>query len=265
MHAGKQPCVFREKSRIKTSHCIHLFSCSDDLFLKGASLFLVSCVTCLWTQDVGAMDMGLLEREMDCIAPYMCPICHRMSRLFHTKSPTVQGCHTNWCVCDTHGTSYAPDVPLKEAFTARKEAYSADVSDELICVTPLLVITCVAVCCSMLQYVTVCCSVCWFMWDVSFVWCGSQRVAVYCSVCCSVLLCCAVCVDSRETSSWYHVCCSVLQCVAVCCSVLERALQCVAVCCSVLTPASAWPDSFMCVPWLIHTWHMTKKTLEKKT
>jgi len=55
---------------------------------------------------------------------------------------------------------------------------------------------CVAVCCSVLQYVAVCCSV-------------LQCVAV----CCSVLQCAAV----R---------CSVLQCVAVCCSVL----QCVAVC-----------------------------------
>ena len=63
---------------------------------------------------------------------------------------------------------------------------------------------CVAVCCSVLQYVAVCCSV-------------LQCVAV----CCSVLQC-------------VTVCCSVLQCVAVCCSVL----QCVVVCCSVLHTAT---------------------------
>jgi len=155
-------------------------------------------------------------------------------------------------VCDRHGTSYAPDVTSKEAFTARKEAYSAEVSDELICVTPLLVITCFAVCCSMLQYVAVCCSV------LQCVLMHVRRLlrTTWVAACCSVLqcvlqcvaVCCAVCVDSRETSSWYHVCCSVLQCVAVCCSVLERALQCVAVCCSVLTPAYVRPDSFICVP-----------------
>jgi len=63
--------------------------------------------------------------------------------------------------------------------------------------------TCVAVCCSVLQYlqcVAVCCSV-------------VQCVAV----CCGVLQCVAVC-------------CSVLQCAAVCCSVCScSVLQCVAV------------------------------------
>ena len=54
---------------------------------------------------------------------------------------------------------------------------------------------CVAVCCSVLQFVAVCCSV-------------LQCVAV----CCSVLQCVAVC-------------CSVLQCVAVCCSVLQATRQ----------------------------------------
>jgi len=65
---------------------------------------------------------------------------------------------------------------------------------------------CVAVCCSMLQYVAVCCSI-------------LQCIAVYCSV----LQCVAVC-------------CSVLQCVAVCCSVL----QCVAVCCCAFNLASSF-------------------------
>jgi len=74
----------------------------------------------------------------------------------------------------------------------------------------IFVLQCVAVYCSVLQRIAVCCSV-------------LQCAAVYCSVlqciavCCSVLQCVAV---------W----CSVLQCVVACCSVL----QCVAVCCSVL-------------------------------
>jgi len=59
-------------------------------------------------------------------------------------------------------------------------------------------VSCVAVCCRVLQGVAVCCNV-------------LQCVAG----CCSALQCVAVC-------------CSVLQCVVVCCS----ALQCVAVCCS---------------------------------
>ena len=67
---------------------------------------------------------------------------------------------------------------------------------------------CVAVCCSVLQFVAVCCS-----------------VLPCVAVCCSVLQCVAVC-------------CSVLQCVAACCSVS----QCVAVCCSVLQ-CVALPES----------------------
>jgi len=269
MHAGKQPCVFREKSRIKTSHCIHRDPCSHHLFLKGASFFLLSCVTCLWTQDVGAMDMGLLEREMDCIARYMRPICHLMSRLFHTMSPTVQGCHTNWFVCDRQGTSYAPDVPSKEAFTARKEAYSAEVSDEWICVTPLLVITCFAVCCSMLQCVAVCCSVLqcvlihvrrllrmmWVAACCSVLQCVLQCVAVCVAVCCSVLQCVAQCVLIHERRL------PGITCVAVCCGVLQCVGACVAVCCSVLqcvdsciraTRSSMCHDSSIHSTWL--TW-----------
>ena len=54
-----------------------------------------------------------------------------------------------------------------------------------------LPIPCVAVCCSVLQFVAVCCSL-------------LQCVAV----CCSVL-------------QFVAACCSLLQCVAVCCSVLQ--------------------------------------------
>jgi len=74
-------------------------------------------------------------------------------------------------------------------------------------------------------------------------------------------------IDLCKMFSWYCVCCRVLQCVAECCSVL----QCVAVCCSVLqcvescetfswyhvTADYVWPDSFICVPWLVHMCAMT--------
>ena len=95
----------------------------------------------------------------------------------------------------------------KEAYTASKEADSAEVLHELICVRRLLGITRVAVCCSVMHCVAVCCSV-------------LQCVAV----------CCALCVGLCETFPWRHMGYSVLQCVTVCCSVL----QCVAVCCSVM-------------------------------
>ena len=69
-----------------------------------------------------------------------------------------------------------------------------------------------------------------------------QRVAV----CCGVLQC--VTLDATtETSLWRcSVCCSMLQCVAACCGVLwcvaviYRVLQCVAVCCSVLQLVTAY-------------------------
>ena len=79
---------------------------------------------------------------------------------------------------------------------------------------------CVAVCCSVLQFVAVCCS-------------GLQCVAV----CCSMLQCVAVCCSMLQCVA---VCCGVLLCVAVSCSVLQyvavscSVLQCVAACCSVL-------------------------------
>jgi len=88
-------------------------------------------------------------------------------------------------------------VTSKEAYTASKEADSAEVLHELIWVTGLRDITCVAVCCSVLQCV---------------------------AVCCSVLQCIAVCGVSSKKSPSYHEGCNVLECVAVC----------VAVCCSML-------------------------------
>jgi len=107
----------------------------------------------------------------------------------------------------------------------------------------------VAVCCSALQCIAVCCSVLrciWYRavvpvrlrWTVAVYYCVLQCVAVFCIV-----------------SQCVAVNCSVLQCVAVCCSVGHRAaapvgrrltfavgccvLQCIDVCCSVL----------LCVRW----------------
>ena len=85
------------------------------------------------------------------------------------KRPTVLRYYTDWFVCDRHSTSYAPDMSATEPYSLFTEAYSPEVLHELICVTRLLGITWVAVCCSVLQCVAVCCSV-------------LQCVAVCCSV-----------------------------------------------------------------------------------
>ena len=114
-----------------------------------------------------------------------------------------------------HCASYAACLSSKETYSLWKEAYCAEVSHELICVTCLFGIMCVAVCCSVLQCVAVCCSV---LHCVTV--CGS---VCYCE-CCGMLQCVAVSVDSCEVSPSYHVRCSVLQRVAACCSVLQRPL-----------------------------------------
>ena len=85
----------------------------------------------------------------------------------------------------------------------------------------------IAVCCSVLQWFAVSCSVCQGTVKGAgsglIVWQTIRHTATYCCtlqplpVGCSVAQCAAVC-------------CSVLQCAAVCCSVL----QCAAVCCSAL-------------------------------
>ena len=99
---------------------------------------------------------------------------------------------------------------------------------------------CVAVCCSVLQYVAVIVAVCDLCVDdmalmmckgrivdsscCSVLQCVAVIVAVCCSHCCSVQL-----VRRIKGALWIHhvaVCCGVLQCVAVCCSVLQSLLQC---------------------------------------
>jgi len=74
-------------------------------------------------------------------------------------------------------------------------------------------INCVAMRCSVLQCVAVCCS-------VDFVYTDARGLPI----CVSVVM---------------RVCCSVLHCVAVCCSVL----QCVVVCCSVSGDSCVWHES----------------------
>jgi len=117
----------------------------------------------------------------------------------------------------------------------------------------------VAVCCSvfqMLHFVAECRKVkrrTWWRWRATLEW----RPLLQCvAVCCSVLqwvtvscsgLQCETKSDGRHGSDGEHCLsgddrCSVLQCVAVCCSVL----QCVAVCCSVLQCAAVCCSGLQC-------------------
>ena len=70
-------------------------NCTRSSSFWFASIFHLFLCDFFWTQNKGGMDMGLVEREMHCIAPYMRPICHLMSRLPHAKSPTVLRCDAN--------------------------------------------------------------------------------------------------------------------------------------------------------------------------
>jgi len=94
----------------------------------------------------------------------------------------------------------------------------------------------VAVCCSVLQCVAVCCRI--SLINTRVVINAPLSFAVTrCVVCCSVLLSMAVC-------------CNVLQDVTVCCSVLlslALAWQCIAVCCSVLQCVAVWCSRIQCV------------------
>jgi len=86
---------------------------------------------------------------------------------------------------------------------------------------------CVAVCCSVLQYVAVC-PVCCSVLQYVAVCCSVLQYVAVCPVCCSVyvlLLCQSAKLASVGVARVVQVCCSVLQCVAVCCSV-SSVLQC---------------------------------------
>ena len=98
--------------------------------------------------------------------------------------------------------------------------------------------------CSVLTGVAVCCSVLQF---VEFCICVDKNMQQRVLQCAYMLLCVHTQTSSIERGK-NKVCCSVLQCVAECCSVLQfvgfcifmdkkkprSVLQCVAVCCSVL-------------------------------
>jgi len=131
-----------------------------------------------WTQDMGGIDMGLPERDMHCCALHVsCIALQCTACLLH--------CIAVLCMSHAvHCTLYAPYMPSKETYTPCKGPYSAEVLDELICVRRLFGITCVAVCCSVMQCVG--CSV-------------LQCVAV----CCSVLQCVAVCCRGCGSVSWF--------------------------------------------------------------
>jgi len=84
----------------------------------------------------------------------------------------------------------------------------------------------VAVCCSVLQCVAVCCRK-GCLWDGRIEVETDRTGIMYVAVCCSVL-------QEKVPLRWpnwswdrpcrYYVCCSVLQCVAVCCSVLQESV-----------------------------------------
>jgi len=87
--------------------CVHKQNCSHitKLFSYQETYNPLICEQfCLWTHDMGGMDMGLIEREMHCVASYMGPVWHQKRRTTHDKSPTVLRCHTNWFVWDRQYT-----------------------------------------------------------------------------------------------------------------------------------------------------------------
>jgi len=138
---------------------------------------------------------------------------------------------------------YAPYTPSKETFTACKEPYSAEVSHELICVRQAWHLIC-ARCdmkadvyptkrdlqCRGMRRFDLCDTSPWYHEGYSVLQCVT--------VCCSVLQCVEQCVLVHVRRllgiTCVAVCCSALQCVVACDAVCCSVLQCVAVCCSVL-------------------------------
>ena len=105
------------------------------------------------------------------------------------------------------------------------------------------VLWCVAVRCSVLQYVAVCCSAYMYSHGREEIRCSRMYIFICVAVRCSASQCVAIfkCMGGNMLCSRYfhvynnkinvlHTTDSLEECVAVCC----RALQCVAVCCSVV-------------------------------
>jgi len=93
-------------------------------------------------------------------------------------------------------------------------------------------------CCSVLQYVAVCCSA---QQRTYFIRATLTRLALVTHVIATIRETCAhLLVPFAASYACVAVCCSMMQCVTVCCSVLQcvigcrTVLQCVAECCSVL-------------------------------
>ena len=94
-------------------------------------------------------------------------------------------------------------------------------------------------CCSVVQWVAVCCSDQHGLHECAAVFCSDPILATHSAQSQRVNVAASHCNALRDTATHCNtlglstVCCSVLPCIAVCCSVL----QCDAVCCSVLQ----WP------------------------
>jgi len=108
------------------------------------------------------------------------------------------------------------------------------------------------------------CDMCDVTRDVTCI-CGVWTVCVSCvAVCCSVLQCVAMCVTWRFlTRVTVAVCCSMLQCVAAYCRVCHMTFPCVCHCCSVLQCVShdvpyVWMCDMSYVTWLV-TWRVGAK------
>jgi len=164
--------------------------------------------------------------------------CHIHNWVIDEVTSHKQGHHTHtWVMGATRHTHELSHItPTNKACAPSNKSHKEE---------------CVAVCCRVLQYATVCCSA---LQCVSYSTIKSHQwecVAVCCrvlqcvAVCCSVLPCVAVCVIFHYQVTSMRLCCSVSLCVAVCCSVLQcvsysRATikshqwECVAVCCSLL-------------------------------
>ena len=179
--------------------------------------------------------------------------------VLHTKRPYVQ-LSVTWLihihmwyylfVCDTTRLIHMWGIHICEIDSIICHIWSvlqrvAEYCSVLQCVQCVLTLTLLyvifGVCCSVLQWIAVCCTVLQCVLTLTHLY-------VIFAVCCSVLQCVAVCCSVLQCVAvcwhwlihmWY------LECFGVCCSVL----QCVAVCCSVLQFVA------MCRHWLIYVWY----------
>jgi len=191
---------------------------------------------------------------------------HTATKLQHTATHcnTLQHTSRNWEISICCCCLFKYTCTHKNRVVARLHENDDKFFCGLYDISPILeyVLQCVAVCCSVLRWVTLklCCSVLqcvvvrmtWQTLLQPLLYFPYPRICV--AVCCSVLQCVAA---SCSMLQYVTMCCSVLQCVAVreklqtllrplwylpnlricvavCYSVLQRVLQRVAVCCSML-------------------------------